>query len=172
MPDYQQGKIYKIVCNVTGKVYYGSTIEPTLARRLSKHKTHFNQYKQEICNYITSFEILTNDNYSIVLVELYPCNSRDELLMRERYWIENNECINIKCPKLTQHEIKHYYQQYHQEHKNIKKEYDIIYKQTHKEKIKQIITCECGRNVRSSHILRHKKTIIHNELMQSKIIEN
>ena len=36
MPDYSKGKIYKIVCNVTGLVYVGSTCEPTLARRLAK----------------------------------------------------------------------------------------------------------------------------------------
>jgi predicted GIY-YIG superfamily endonuclease len=37
MNKYQQGKIYKIVCNETGDIYIGSTIEPTLARRLAKH---------------------------------------------------------------------------------------------------------------------------------------
>jgi len=84
MPDYQQGKIYKIVCNVTGNVYYGSTIVPTLARRLAKHKEKYREYKAGKCNYVTSFEIIDKNDYSIVLVELYPCNTRDELLMRER----------------------------------------------------------------------------------------
>ena len=35
---YQEGKIYKIVCNITGEVYYGSTIEKYLSSRLAKHK--------------------------------------------------------------------------------------------------------------------------------------
>ena len=35
--NFQEAKIYRIVCNVTGLQYYGATCEPTLARRLSKH---------------------------------------------------------------------------------------------------------------------------------------
>lgn len=34
---YSRGKIYRLVCNKTGKVYYGSTID-TLIDRLAKHK--------------------------------------------------------------------------------------------------------------------------------------
>lgn len=34
---YCEGKIYAIICNKTGKVYYGSTIEE-LTERLSKHE--------------------------------------------------------------------------------------------------------------------------------------
>ena len=46
MTDYQLGKIYRIVCNTTGLTYYGSTCEPTLARRLSGHVVN---YKGVIC---------------------------------------------------------------------------------------------------------------------------
>ena len=44
MPDYQLGKIYKIECNVTGKVYIGSTCEPILARRLAGHIKSYKRY--------------------------------------------------------------------------------------------------------------------------------
>eukprot|EP01040_Poterioochromonas_malhamensis_P000307 gene307-329_t len=36
--NYQLGKIYRIHCNVTNKDYYGSSAEPTLARRLAGHR--------------------------------------------------------------------------------------------------------------------------------------
>ena len=121
MPDYQQGKIYKIICNVTGKVYYGSTIVPTLARRLAKHKEKYRAYMLGKCNYVTSFEILDKNDYSIILVELYPCNSRDELLMRERYWFDNFECINKIRPILTEEERRQNNRKnYHQKLKSIK----------------------------------------------------
>ena len=41
------GKIYKLICNVTGLVYYGSTTE-SLKQRLSEHK---NKYKRYLVTY-------------------------------------------------------------------------------------------------------------------------
>ena len=35
MPDYNKGKIYKIVDNTNNNIYIGSTCEPTLAHRLA-----------------------------------------------------------------------------------------------------------------------------------------
>jgi hypothetical protein len=90
MPDYQLGKIYKIVCNITRKVYYGSTCEPTLARRLAKHMSGYNSFKNGIGRYVTSYSILENDDYYIVLVEKCSCNDKMELHQRERFYIENN----------------------------------------------------------------------------------
>ena len=95
MPDYQLGKIYKIECNVTGKVYIGSTCEPTLARRLASHVGHYRCYlKGTFYNFISSFKIFENGNYCIVLLEKYPCDTKDELLARERHWCNELECIN------------------------------------------------------------------------------
>jgi hypothetical protein len=37
MPNYKDGKIYSIVCNITDECYIGSTTKPTLARRLAGH---------------------------------------------------------------------------------------------------------------------------------------
>ncbi len=42
MPDYQKGKIYKIVCDETNLTYYGSTVQP-LAKRLSQQKEQKNK---------------------------------------------------------------------------------------------------------------------------------
>ena len=41
MPDYQQGKIYKIVCNTTGLLYIGSTTQKFLSSRLSGHMRNY-----------------------------------------------------------------------------------------------------------------------------------
>ena len=103
MVNYQQGKIYKIVCHNTGLIYYGSTCEPSLARRLHYHKTSYMCVKYKVkC---TSTKVLENDNYGIFLVENYPCNNKDELRMRERFYIENNECVNKCIPIRFKEEI-------------------------------------------------------------------
>ena len=89
MINYQLGKIYKIDCNVTGKVYIGSTCEPTLARRLAGHVGNYKRYLKGTYSYVSSFEVLVSGNYDIVLIESYPCNSKDELHARERHYTNN-----------------------------------------------------------------------------------
>jgi len=92
MNKYSQGKIYKIVDNTNNNVYYGSTTD-TLSRRLSKHK-----YDSKIRSSCRSLLIIKNGNYDIILIENYPCESKEQLETRERYYIENNECVNINIP--------------------------------------------------------------------------
>jgi hypothetical protein len=105
MTNYQLGKIYKIVCNTTGLTYYGSTCEPTLARRLAGHIGNYNKWKngKKVSN-ITSHQIFEIGDYEIVLVESFPCNNKMELHQRERYHIENNDCINKVIPTRTREE--------------------------------------------------------------------
>ena len=105
MPDYSLAKIYKIVCNITGLTYYGSTCEPTLARRLAGHIGSYRKWKngKKISN-LSSHQIFDIDNYVIVLVELFPCNNNMELHKRERYYIESNECVNKVIPTRTREE--------------------------------------------------------------------
>ena len=171
MVNYQLGKIYRIVCNTTGLTYYGSTCEKTLALRLSHHKNDYNHYLNGIKNFITSFEILKNNNYEIILVENFPCNSKDELHSRERYWIESNECVNKYIPTRTNKEYKEqnkehlqeYYKEYREQNKEQlqenykqwrkenkeeigekKKQYYNQNKETILEKAKQKYMCVCG----------------------------
>jgi hypothetical protein len=114
--DYSKGKIYKIITNINDDIYIGSTCEPNLGRRLSQHKTDYKYYlngKKGI--YATSFKILETGNYDIVLIENYPCETKDQLHARERYWIENMECVNKNIPGRT---VKEYCQNYYQKNKD------------------------------------------------------
>ena len=65
MPNYQDGKIYKIVCNITDECYIGSTTEPTLARRLAGHVNNYKVWKSGKCNKTTSFDIIDKGDYKI-----------------------------------------------------------------------------------------------------------
>ena len=108
---YQQGKIYRIVCNTTGEQYYGSTIEPTVALRLAGHKSTYKRWKNDnTAGYTTSYQIIERDNYEIILVELYPCLSVMELRMRERFFVETNDCINKSLPTKTLAERENHYE--------------------------------------------------------------
>jgi hypothetical protein len=98
MKDYSKGKIYKLVCNETGLVYYGHTTYEYLSQRLAKHIQHYKEWLEGKARFITAFEIIKNNNYEIILLESYPCNSIDELKARERYYIENNERVNKNIP--------------------------------------------------------------------------
>ena len=103
MPDYQRGKIYKITSG--DLTYIGSTCEPNLARRLAEHVCAFKRWKAGTLktNY-SVFPLIETSQYEITLVELCPCNSKDELTARERFYIETNECVNKKIPARTKQE--------------------------------------------------------------------
>lgn len=138
MPNYQLAKIYKITGN--GLTYYGSTCQP-LCKRLAKHKAHKKQYEQGKKNKYSSFEILNAIDCNICLVELYPCNSREELLMRERFYIENNDCVNKLCPIRTQEELKQKKKEekklYYERHPEKKREKSKKYYEKNLDKIKE-----------------------------------
>ena len=136
MRDYNQGKIYKIVCNVTGLTYYGSTCEPILSRRLAKHRSNYKDYlnKATHSHYMTSYKILENENFDIILMENYPCHSNDELTSRERYYIEKNECVNKIIPTRTNKEYKKYY---YDNNKNYLMEKSKNYHESNRETILQ-----------------------------------
>ena len=55
---------------------------------------------------VLCFEILQNQNCMIGLLETYPCQNRDQLLARERYWIEKIDCVNKCVPTRTKSEYK------------------------------------------------------------------
>jgi len=85
---YANGKIYKIESLSAGLVYYGSTYT-SLAKRMYRHR---NQERSK--SMMTSREVLAYPDAEIVLVENYPCNSKDELHAREHFYISNNTCVN------------------------------------------------------------------------------
>jgi hypothetical protein len=132
MVNYLDGKIYKIVCNVSGQVYYGSTAETTLAKRLAHHRSDYKQYLGGKRNFVSSFKIFDNNDYYMVLVEKFPCNDKMELHARERFFIEENECVNKNIPLRTRKE-------YRIVNEDKIKQYQHCYKLDNKEKLKKYL---------------------------------
>ena len=100
MPDYSKGKIYKIQCDTTGLVYIGSTTQ-AISQRMSNHISTF-KGGYSLCS---SQCVLQKNNYRYSLIEEYPCESREQLNMREQYHIENNDCVN-KCRAFSSEDEK------------------------------------------------------------------
>ena len=89
MRNYSNSKIYIIKCNVTNKTYISGTTQP-LCKTLDNHKQKFKKYLNNI--YLKSlpvFRTFQHDNYSIVLLESYPCKSIEELNAR----VHHHRCI-------------------------------------------------------------------------------
>jgi hypothetical protein len=193
MPNnYSRGKIYKIVCRKTGLQYFGSTTEPTLARRLACHVCAFKGWKENRHHFLTSFTILEENDYYIELVELVSCSSKDELLIRERFHIENNDCVNKYIPLRTNKEYCEYNKKYREINKEkiaeyrkeyleinkehiseYMKEYAKEYYKTNNEKInekaKEKYDCPCGSTLRKSDKAQHNKSIKHQNYLKKEL---
>ena len=90
MPNYSLSKIYKLVSNMTSDIYIGSCLM-RLSTRLSGHKK-----KDNTC---VSKKLFVNDAIiTIVLIENFPCHTKNELKARELHHITTNNCININKP--------------------------------------------------------------------------
>ena len=191
--DYSNGKIYKLVSDETDKIYIGSTCS-LLRKRLTGHKEDYKRHKIGKQHYISSYALVKYDDVEIILLEKYPCESKEELLARERYWIEKKKkiCVNKRIPTRT---MKEYYEENKQQIKEQMKEYyeankeklqgknreyrlnneQTIKKQRAKyyeenkdsinETKKEKYNCECGSCLRIADKLRHEKTAKHQKYL-------
>jgi hypothetical protein len=136
--NYQNGKIYTIRSYQTEKYYIGSTAS-TLTKRLSGHKTS--------SNYTTCKIIIDYGDAYIELLELFPCNSKIELMKREGELqrLYKNDIVNRKIECRTKQEyyidnvnkIKTNVQEYYKNNVNIIKEYQLEYKKDNADKIQE-----------------------------------
>ena len=143
MPNYENGKIYKIHSFQIDKIYIGSTTQP-LCKRFANHKFKFKKGGMEV----TSKEILKYDDVMITLIESYPCNNKNELEKRERYHIENNNCVNKYIPTRTgkewYHDNKDKISQYYIDNKDKRKQWEIANreKRNHQRRLSNITNKE------------------------------
>jgi hypothetical protein len=159
MVNYQNAKLYKLVGS--GLTYYGSTCNE-LRKRLNQHKNKNNECKSKLL-----FD--SGDKVEIILVEKYPCNDKMELQQRERYYIENFECVNQVIPLRNK---KEYYEtnkdkinekrkEYYEVNKDKKKQYYKDNIDKIKEQKSEKITCECGLISTRNKLSRHKQSKKH-----------
>jgi hypothetical protein len=138
MVNYQNGKVYKIINENNEIIYIGSTAEKYLSSRYAKHK-------------------LKSPNHKIILIQNYPCNSKEELCMREQEVIEEHSNLLNKVKayqtkedrkKYKNEKVKVYYHKnkdtinkkrknYHKNYRENNKEKNKEYREKNKEKLKE-----------------------------------
>jgi hypothetical protein len=129
--NYKNGKIYEIVCRITGEKYVGSTTQP-LSKRLTEHRNLKNTMSKQI---------IERGDYYINLLEECPCDNREQLLQRERHYYDSIEggCINKVRPWVSKEEAKErnreYLNVYNEENKERIDAYYKAYRAENKERI-------------------------------------
>ena len=113
MPDYTHSKIYKLVCNTTGKIYIGSTTT-SLTQRLYGHIKMYRDFKRgKTKKIVASYEIIENENFEIIEILSLHCNHGIELLKKEQEVLDNHpEAVNINRAYRTPEEKREYHRQY------------------------------------------------------------
>jgi len=105
MSKYENAKIYKLVNKVTNEIYIGSTV-CDLKKRFSEHRANYKRYIQGKGNYSSAYKLFENgtEDVSIELIEAILCQTREEMVQREKYHFKNNVCVNKNHPVRTKAE--------------------------------------------------------------------
>ena len=175
MPNYANGKIYKIWSLSTDKIYVGSTVEP-LSKRMTKHRHCYKKYKEGKKLLTTSSKIFEHGDAKIELIEKCPCKCKEELVAREGYYIRALDCVNKRIEDRNWKEYGREYRklnkdkitQYCRANRDKRLQYNKQYRQANKERNKEKVTCECGSIVSRDYLRKHKKTKKHSLLMNTR----
>ena len=183
--DYSKNIIYKLVCNDLNvkDIYVGHTTN--FIKRKQKHKSvcyNQNDTKHNLKVYKMIRDNGNWNNWSMIEIEKYPCNDKNEACARERYWYELlNANMNTYCPTFDRKKRKDNEKAYYVANKEdiIKKVHEYAathkediskrsknYREVHKEQIKarrsKVCICEiCNREYTHDHKARHERTKVH-----------
>jgi hypothetical protein len=150
--DYSKTIIYKIVCNdlAITDLYVGSTVD--FACRKNNHKSKCNKPINKEYNMKIYQVIRANggwENWTMVMIEPFPCENRLQAERRERYWYEElSASLNSQYPSRTKTE---YYNDNKQQITEQRKQYYEANKQQIAEQIKQYYEAN------KQHIAEQKK---------------
>jgi len=143
--NYQNGLIYKICSKdpLITDTYTGSTTN--FMKRKQQHKCNCHNVKHKSYNYYVYKFIRENggwDNWQMLELEHFPCNTQHELALRERYWLEVNvSTLNKNVPMRTIDEMpllkRSRNAQYYKNNTNIIKQKIVEWRNNNTEHIKQ-----------------------------------
>lgn len=164
--DYSKTIIYKLVCNdveVT-ELYVGSTTNFRNRKNNHKSKCHnpnSPEYEFKVYQFIRAnggFQ-----NWSMIVLERYPCNDKLECSKQERLWIEIlHATLNKQLPLRTHNESN---VNYYQNNKEIINKSCANYYQINKEKINRkkntYHACKCGCKYTYANKAQHHRSPKH-----------
>ncbi len=164
--DYSKSIIYKL-CSTdlnVKEIYVGSTLDFTC--RKSNHKYYCNNPNLKAYNYKVYQFIRANGGFDrwrghpasthqeMIEVEKFSCNTRQELLARERFHVESlNATLNQRIPG------------------RLKQESSKIWRGNNDLKIKshnkQKFNCDCGGKYTMINKARHMNSLVHSKYLTS-----
>ena len=146
------GRIYKITSPQTNRCYIGSTTK-TIEERMQEHIFNNNEYLDGKRKYtLSSNEIIKYPDAIIELVEENQYENKQDMLKRERYYIESTEnTVNKNIPIRTREEKQGKYAKY----------LDFIKNR------KERTTCACGGSFINDQKKRHMKSQKHMNQMKT-----
>ena len=181
--DYSKTIIYKIVCNdlsVTD-LYVGHTTN--WRQRKASHKLSIENINRPEYNLKKCKIIRENGgwcNWSMIQIEIYPCNDVHEACARERYWYETlGATLNSNVPNRSNKEhyeqnkeqikekTKDYYENNKEHILQQKKEYGLKNREQISLKRAEKYECECGAITTIHHKIRHFKTLKHCQFLET-----
>jgi hypothetical protein len=184
---YPDALIYRIVCNETGEVYIGSTVGK-LTDRMNKHRSDATQYNNWVLSgcigkrprcFCCSIQILDRNNYTAVEIEPYPCNTKNELCLREgdiqiQYKNElGTLCVNMCIAGAFARAggKVEYNKQYYIDNGDTMREYNKQYRKDNSAKIAARDgvkhNCSlCGGRYIHKHRSQHFRTKVHQDAVQ------
>lgn len=116
MVNYNYSKVYKITNSINNDIYIGSTTYQYLCSRMNSHRMMTKDLSgRRGCNLYKLMRELGNENFKIELIEEVKCDNKNDLLLREQYYIDLlKPSLNIKKSKpQTEEEIKEYKRQWY-----------------------------------------------------------
>jgi len=158
--DYSKGLIYKLCCKdpIIENIYIGSTTNFRV--RKNKHKSDCNNTSSKGFNYNVYRFIRENggfENWDMILIENYNCNSKKELDSKEREYVDKlKPSLNTIIPSRTNKE----WQEDNKDKINLKKK-KFYQRNTNliSQRKKINVICEyCKIVVRKYSLNRHQKT--------------
>jgi hypothetical protein len=169
--DYNKIIMYKIVCNDLSIPYTYVGHTTNFIKRKHKHKYSCITQTNQHYNYLLYQTIRENggwNNWSMIEIEKYPCNDKNEALARERYWIESlkstlNKVIPTRTYQEWREENKEHIAEYKKGHNEANKEHITEYHKEHYETNKEHLSKKQTIKVRnttvqSSHLKNGLKT--------------
>jgi hypothetical protein len=165
MPIYQNGIIYKLKHNEDyddTNIYVGSTTNFRI--RKNQHKCNCNNEKTKNYNLEVYQYIRDNggwDNFVMIPIEQYPCNDKNELMIRERHHIDLLKSkLNKVIPTRTDKEYRNDNKTKIAEiNKNYYENNKEIYNEKRKEYSSKKVICDhCGCELRRDTLKRHQKS--------------
>jgi hypothetical protein len=124
--NFKNAKIYKITNDYNDEVYVGSTCN-TLIKRFSVHKCDAEREKNKNRPIYKLINELGFERFRIELICDYPCEDKYQLRQKEGEYIRQMGTLNKFIAGRTKH---------CEDYKQLKKEYDIHYREQNKDHLK------------------------------------